>query len=205
MDYVAPMEAVIPGVQGRVLGVLARTGGELTMRTVARLAGVSANRATAVLNRLVSLGLVQRRNVGPAALVSLSPDNEAARAIVSLAGLRATVTTRMRFEAQTIRPAPVSLVVFGSFAAGAAREASDIDVIAVRPAGVRPDDAEWVDSLDSWADRVARIAGNPVNLIEASVEDMPERLRRPGSVWAAAAEDGLTIAGVDLHTLGEQR
>ena len=57
MDYVHPVEAVIPGVQGRVLAVLARTETELTMRTVAELAGASANRATTVLNRLVHLGI----------------------------------------------------------------------------------------------------------------------------------------------------
>ena len=32
MDFGDPVEALIPGVQGRVLTVLARTGAELTMR-----------------------------------------------------------------------------------------------------------------------------------------------------------------------------
>ncbi len=36
------MEAVIPGVQGRILAVLADTTGELNLRTIARLSGVSA-------------------------------------------------------------------------------------------------------------------------------------------------------------------
>jgi hypothetical protein len=45
VDYANPVEVVIPGVQGKVLGVLARTETELTMTTVAKLAGVSINRA----------------------------------------------------------------------------------------------------------------------------------------------------------------
>ena len=49
---------MIPGVQGRLLGVLARTETELTMRTAAKLAGVSANQAAAILNHLAALGLV---------------------------------------------------------------------------------------------------------------------------------------------------
>jgi len=43
VDFRDPIAAVIPGVQGRVLTALARTETELTMRTVAELAGVSAN------------------------------------------------------------------------------------------------------------------------------------------------------------------
>jgi len=45
VDFRDPIAAVIPGVQGRVLTALARTETELTMRTVAELAGVSANQA----------------------------------------------------------------------------------------------------------------------------------------------------------------
>ena len=88
MDYVNPVEALIPGVQGRVLTVLARTEAELTMRSVAELAGVSANRATVVLNRLVRLGIVERRDVGASALVRLVRENEAARSVLSLVDLR---------------------------------------------------------------------------------------------------------------------
>src|SRR5664280_2454877 len=83
MDFGDPVEALIPGVQGRVLTVLARTEAELTMRAVAELAGVSANQATVVLNRLVHLGLVERRDVGSAGLVRLIRDNEAARAVLT--------------------------------------------------------------------------------------------------------------------------
>jgi hypothetical protein len=44
MDYRRPVEDLIPGVQGKVLGVLARTDTDLTMRAVAELAGVSPQR-----------------------------------------------------------------------------------------------------------------------------------------------------------------
>lgn len=60
VDYPQPVEALIPGVPGRVLGVLARTESQLTMRTVARLARVGVNRAAVVRNALVSLGVVER-------------------------------------------------------------------------------------------------------------------------------------------------
>lgn len=58
-DCGEPDEVLIPAAQVDVLTVLARTEGELTMRAVAELAGVSANQATVVLNRFVPLGLVE--------------------------------------------------------------------------------------------------------------------------------------------------
>lgn len=198
MDYVRLVEAVIPGVQGKVLAVLTRTETELTMSTVAKLAQVSTNRATVVLNRLVALGLVARREAGAAALVALVRDNEAARAVLALADLRDAVMTRLRLEARTIDPAPASLVVFGSFATGAAHEGSDVDVLAVRAAAVHADDPAWIDAVGRWADRAGRIIGNPVNLLQASLDDMPELLRRRGSVWEAAARDGVLLAGEGL-------
>lgn len=65
MDYRRPVEALIPGVQGRVLGVLARTSTDLTMRAVAELGGVSPQQASVVIGKLVELGVVERRDVPP--------------------------------------------------------------------------------------------------------------------------------------------
>lgn len=201
MDYVRPVETVIPGVQGKVLGVLSRTGTELTMRTVAELAGVSFNRATSVLNELVGLGLVERREAGASAMVSLVRDNAAARAVVELAGLRDAVIERMRIEARSIDPAPASLVIFGSFARGEARGRSDIDVLAVRAPGVGMDNDSWTDTLWHWANGATRLAGNPVNLLDESCEDMPGLLSRVGSVWDDAVRDGVLLSGVPLAEL----
>jgi predicted nucleotidyltransferase len=195
VDYGAPIEAVIPGVQGRVLTVLARTEVELTMRAVAELAGVSANRATVVLNQLVRLGLVERRDVGAAALVRLVRDNEASRAVLSLANLRQEVLTRLSGEAKKIRPIPASLMVFGSFARGDAHENSDIDVLVVRPPGAPVDDGRWTAALGQWTDRAARIAGNPVNLLDVSVEELQRLVRRERAPWRTIVEEGVVLIG----------
>lgn len=205
MDYVESLETIIPGTQGRVLGVLARTDSEMTMRRVAQLAGISPNRAVAVLRRLVSLGVVERREAGAAALVRLRSENEAARILRKLADLHESVLERLRLEAADIEPSPASLVVFGSFATGQARVGSDVDVLALPPPGVPADDPRWVDSLGRWCDRAARISGNPVNPVVASAEELPELLGRPGSVWQAARRDGVLLLGRDLGDLGKAR
>jgi predicted nucleotidyltransferase len=195
MDYVHPVEAMIPGVQGRVLTVLARTEAELTMRSVAELAGVSANQATVVLNRLVRLGIVERRDVGASALVRLVRENEAARSVLSLVDLRQGVLARLAGEARKIRPAPACLVVFGSFARGDAHENSDIDVLAVPPSEAQVDDGRWTAALGQWSDRAARIAGNPVNLLEATMDELPKLVRREREPWRTIAEEGVVLVG----------
>ncbi len=195
MDYVNPVEALIPGVQGRVLTVLARTEAELTMRSVAELAGVSANQATVVLNRLVRLGLVERRDVGAAALVRLVRENEAARSVLSLVDLRQGVLARLAGEARKIRPAPACLVVFGSFARGDAHENSDIDVLAVPPSEAQVAHGRWTAALGQWSDRATRIAGNPVNLLEATMDELPKLVRHEREPWRTIVEEGVVLVG----------
>ncbi len=203
MDYSAPVEALLPGVQGKVLGVLARNDAELSMRAVARLAGVSPQQSSVVLGHLIDLGIVERRDVPPVALVRLSPDNVAAQTVAALAGLRQTVLDRLSELAASIRPAPASLVVFGSFARGQAGPASDLDVLVVRAAGVSGDDDGWTDSLGAWSDRARRIVGNPINLVEASVDELLELLGRPApSLWSEIASDGVVLLGAPINTVG---
>ncbi len=202
MDYAEPIQALVPGVQGRVLAVLAATDAELTMRTVASLAGVSVNRAVAVLNHLVDLGVVERREAGRAALVRLQADNEAARALIALSRVHDRVAERLRREAATIRPAPAALALFGSFATGSARAGSDVDVLAVRPDGVAGDDPSWRANLGTWTDAATRITGNPVNLVEVGEAELPVLRRRRGSLWRAIAKGGVVLVGSALDRLG---
>jgi predicted nucleotidyltransferase len=203
MDYVAPIEAVVPGVQGRVLSVLARSDTELTMRSVAQLASVSVNRAVSVLNHLITLGLVERREAGSAALVRLARDNEAAKVVISLGNLRSMVIERLRSQAKTISPAPASLVVFGSFIRGEARSSSDVDVLAVRARHVAEDDQKWLEGLGHWVAQGARIIGNPVNLLTVGLDELPGLLRRKQSVWSEIAKDGLVLFGSRLPDLAQ--
>lgn len=204
MDYQRPVEALIPGVQGRILAVLSRVSTDLTMRTVAQLAAVSPQQASVVIGRLVDLGVVVRRDVPPASLVRLDPENLAAQAVIAIAGLRQAGIEHMRQLAADITPPPASLVVFGSFARGEAGPESDIDVLAVRPAGMDSDSDsdEWTESLGVWTERARRALGNPVNVIEVAAEEIPALLARPGpSVWQDARRDGIAIAGEALETL----
>lgn len=204
VDYLRPVEALIPGVQGRVLGVLTRTSTELTIRSIADLAGVSPQQASVVIARLVDLGVAERRDFPPASLVRLATGNLGAEAVLSIAGLRQRALERIRELASAIAPAPASLVIFGSFARGQAGPGSDVDVLAVRPRGIGDDDSGWVDSMGRWTDRAGAATGNPVNLIEIASEEVAPLLRRRGpSVWRDAAREGIVLVGLPLTKLAK--
>jgi len=199
MDYVRPVQALIPGIRGRILAVLANTDAELTMSTVAQLASASVNRTVAVLNELVTLGLIERRDVGSSALVRLSKENEAARCIVQFARLRNSVLERMKRSARMIKPPPSRVIVFGSMAKGGASSTSDIDVLIVRSHDVNEDDHEWYASLGQWSDEVQTITGNPINLLVIAEQNLPELLRRPNTVWRDILSDGIALLGTVPH------
>jgi DNA-binding MarR family transcriptional regulator len=197
MDYAHSVEALIPGVHGRVLGALARTQGDLSMRQVAKLAAVSPTQASEVLGRLGKLGVIQRRDVGRSALVRLDRSNAAGRLIERLATLHGEVLEQLRDAAADIAPTPAALVVFGSFARGQATPESDVDVLAVRPKGIGADDEQWVSSLGHWADLAGHIAGNPVNLIDVALSDVRPRPKLDGRLWRNIKTDGISLVGPD--------
>jgi len=205
MDFIRPVQAVIPGAQGRILSVLAETSAELNLRTIARLSGVSLAHASRVMPVLVELGVVERREAPPSALFRFVPENVASRAITSLTRTRETVLDEMGSAAARLDSPPVSLVVFGSFARGEAGSESDIDVVVVRPLDIDEDDPPWREGLDGWREHVSRLAGNRVEMLEISEQDMPRLLRSRKPLWAEIQRDGVTVFGSPLTALREPR
>src|SRR5260370_1652797 len=88
MDYSRPVETLIPGAQGRLLGALARVDAELSVSAIAAVAGVGRTRASAVLSELADLGIVSRREWGPTVLVRLERGRPVGQLGARLAALR---------------------------------------------------------------------------------------------------------------------
>jgi len=188
MDFVRPIEAVIPGVQGRVLAVLAETSAELNLRTVARLSGVSLAQVSRVLPGLVELGLVERREVPPSSLFRLVPEHVAAVPLVSLARARDGAVEEMGHAAAALAVAPVSVIVFGSFARGEADAESDIDAVFVRPASLDESDEVWSASVE---------------VLEVGSDEIGARLRSKQPVWHDIRREGIVVHGQALNKLAE--
>src|SRR5680860_463553 len=127
MDFRSPVQAVIPGAQGKILAVLTRAGEPLNLRTVADLAGVSAGQTSRVLGRLVRLGLVHRRDVPPIALFRIQEGNLASQFVLQLTQMRELFLERVATLAQSIEPPPLNVSIFGSMVRDQAGPDSDID------------------------------------------------------------------------------
>lgn len=200
MDFVHPVHGVIPGVQGRILAVLAETTAELNLRAIASIANVSEAQASRVLPRLVAIGLVERREAPPSALFRLVRDHIAAGPILALSRSRDRMIQRMRQIAEELPVPPASVIIFGSFARGEADADSDIDTLMIRPTGVIESDETWSSSVQQWIDRIGEVSGNRVEVLEADEDDVSERLSRRGSVWQDIERDGLVINGRPLDS-----
>jgi len=201
VDFARPIEAIVPGAQGRVLAVLAETSAELNLRTIAQLAGISQAQASRLLPDLVALGVVERREVPPASLFRLVPEHVASRALLTLARSTDTVLDEMGRLANALPQPPVSVIVFGSFARREADTDSDIDVVVVRPAEVDEDDDAWSASLEGWRLDVRRLAGNPVEVLEVSVDEAATKLGGRGQLWADIRRDGRLVHGLGIDEL----
>ena len=203
VDFRRPIQAVIPGVQGRILAVLAETTGDLNLRTVARLAGVSPAQTSRVLPDLVRLGIVERRDAPPSALFRLVDDNVASRLVRALSRSREMVLGEIGRTAEALDP--VSVIVFGSFARGDADADSDLDVVVVRPHGVGDDDDRWAQALEDWRQLARQLTGNRVEVVEATEDDISRLLRSRKPLWVDVARDGVVVHGAPLDELRGRR
>lgn len=205
VDFQRPVEAVVPGAQGRILAVLVETSAELNLRTIARLSGVSVAHASRVLPGLVELGIVERRDVPPSALFRFVAENVAARAVSALADAWRTVLSDLGERAGRVVPSPVSVVVFGSFARGEADRQSDLDVVFVRPAAVGEEDPKWRAGVDRWVEHAQRLTGNTVELLEVIDEEAARLLRSRKQLWSDIQRDGVVVHGLAIDELRGRR
>lgn len=201
MDFTRPIEVVIPGARGRLLGVLARTDGDLNLRTVASLANVSVGQASRVMPDLVELGMVERREVPPSALFRLVRHHVAVEPLLQLERARDRVVEEMAHEAKEMRCPPESVIVFGSFSRGDGDALSDIDVVLVRSPGVDDDDPTWLDDQAAWRRRVSALAGNRVEILDVGLADVKAALESDQPLWADLRNEGRVVFGSDFGVI----
>jgi DNA-binding transcriptional ArsR family regulator len=205
VDFVHPVQTIIPGAQGRILAVLAQVSTDLNLRAIARLSGLSPAQVSRVLPKLVDLGMVDRRDVPPAALFCLVEDHVAVRAVLALARARDAVVSELRRTATQVSPSPTSITIFGSFARGEATADSDLDVLVIRPVFTGWEDEAWASSIERWRRGARRLTGNRVEVIEIGEEEVAELVRSRRSLWQGVLEEGVTIGGRPLAEVSGAR
>ncbi len=198
MDLARPIEALIPGARGLILGVLICAGRELSTADIGRLAVVSAGQASRVLRQLDQMGLVQRREVPPAVVYRPVEENLVVGLLRELCRARDLVVERAAVTSSMIVPRPHRLSIYGSIARGGGGPGSDIDVCVVRPYGA-DDESSWAESLDAWRLGLELFAGSPVTLLEVSSDEWQSGRLRAG-LWKSIAAEEVVL--LDAETAG---
>jgi predicted nucleotidyltransferase len=198
MDLQHPLRTVVPGVDGDVLVVLARTRAPLTGNKVSQLAGRSYSQVRAVLHRLVDDGLAVRERHGQAFTYVLNRDHIAAPAIEHLARAHQLVEERIRDTATSWSIPPLSVTVFGSFARRDGTPDSDIDVLLVRPDGTPFDEPSWAQQRYELATAVQRWTGNPAQIIDLSVSELRSAAGGGEPLVEQLRADARTVFGEDV-------
>jgi predicted nucleotidyltransferase len=205
VDLTNPIQSVIPGAHGAVLGVLARTEEPLSGRRVAeltqpRFAQTQVNR---VLRKLAASGVVLLESRPPSNLYRLNHDHVAAEGIQALARMWVNLVARIRGELDTWSSPPQAAWLFGSSVRGEGTERSDIDIFLVLPAGGFDDQAasDWDRQTEVLMEKIKAWSGNPCEVTEMDAAELGAAVERDDRLVRDLREHGVVLAGRDPRTL----
>lgn len=201
MDLASPLRSIAPGLDSAVLQVLAGTESALSASQIARLAprGTRVGQLP-VLNRLVEHGLVLADPANQGFLYRLNREHVLAGPVLMVSRARATIVEQLTQEVATLRPAPVHVSAFGSFARSEAGPDSDIDLLIVTPTDAERSE-EWVEQVQVLAARVLAWTGNRMEHVILTVDRLREVAAAGEPVVAAWLDDAITLAGMPLEAL----
>lgn len=201
MHLSEPASVALPAGTAAVLRALAGTDAALTVRRVARVAGVSPTRAHQVVLRLSEHGLVLIEEQGPSKLCRLNREHLAAPAVIELVRLRAAMLEFLRQQIDGWAVPADHASLFGSAARGDGDTASDLDILVIRPADRPEDDPIWREQLFVAETRIHAATGNRVAWFEISNAEFLHMVRTRGPVVDEWRRDALRLTGPDLRAL----
>lgn len=190
MDVGRPSADVIPGARGAVLATLVQLEVSVTVRDLARHAGVSPQGALSVVNDLARAGLVRAEAAGRSLMVSLNRDHLAAEPLIALMSLRAKLVERLGAELAGWDDL-AGAWLFGSAARGDGDSDSDIDVLLV--AGHSIDTDRWDRQTATLVDHIRAWTGNPVQLVEHTRRTFAALVRDRNALVDALRAEGVPL------------
>ncbi|MCA1847211.1 MAG: nucleotidyltransferase domain-containing protein [Actinobacteria bacterium] len=202
MDVGRPAAVIMPAGTEAVLRVLAGTDRPLGVREVARLAGVSANRASQVLAEFAEHGLVLVDEHGAGRLCRLNRDHLAAEPLVALVGLRARLFEFLRSEAASWLDRPLHVSLFGSAARGDGTSGSDLDLLVVRADRASEADIErWDQQLFDSGERIFAVTGNRPAWFVTTPSDLRRAVEAAEPIVGEWRRDAVHLTGRRLEAL----
>jgi DNA-binding transcriptional ArsR family regulator len=197
-----PASVIIPAGTEAVLRVLAGSDTAFGVREVARLAGVSANRASQVLSELADHGLVTIEAHGVGRLCRLNRAHLAVEPLLALLGLRSRLIEFLRAEVTSWSHRPRHVSLFGSTARGDATTSSDLDLLVVRPPSRNDaDDDGWDDQLFHSGERIYAATGNRAAWFVATPDDLRRALKAGEPIIAEWRRDAIHLDGRRLEAV----
>jgi predicted nucleotidyltransferase len=186
----SPLSDVIPGARGRLLATLVRLDEPVTVRALARHAGVAPQTALSVVNDLAVAGLVRTQRAGQAQLVSLNLAHVLAQPLIALEQSRDRLTDMLRGELGGW----VGLAgawLFGAVARPGGDRRSVIDLLLV---------ASTSTELPAWRGATGRLVllvqswtGNQVQLAEHSRGSFALLIRGRDRLVVTIREEGIPL------------
>ena len=172
----------------------------MPIRAVARMSDVSAPQATNVLDQLADIGLVIRQDVPPAICYRINNDHVTVSHLQNLDHVWDDTIDEIRKIARSLKPVPLSVILFGSMARRTATNESDIDIIFIRPKAIDSDDDSWWNAIETFSDSIHALCGNEVRVIEYDELELKRRLKKPTGFWESVLTDGIVLSGKSLQT-----
>lgn len=202
MDLGRPASVAVPAGTEAVLRVLAGSDAPLGVREVARLAGVSANRASQVLSEFAAHGLVLVDEHGAGRLCRLNTAHLATDSLLALVGLRARLLDFLRSEITSWPRRPVHASLFGSAARGDGTTSSDLDLLVIRP-DIHPEDEDdvWEEQLFASGERIFAATGNRAAWFVTTPVDLRRAVEAEEPIIGEWRRDAIHLAGRRLGAL----
>jgi predicted nucleotidyltransferase len=131
----------------------------------------------------------------------LNRDHVLASLVEAAAGAASEVESRITRSAQAWAVPAVAVVMFGSFARRDGHDASDVDLLLVRPDEISEDDESWTAQRHDLTDMVRRWSGNNAQIVEMSATELTHAIAGGEDLIPSLRRDGVILAGPPLTTL----
>jgi predicted nucleotidyltransferase len=190
VDVSRPLTDVVPGARGLLLATLVQLETPVTVRALARHAGISPQGTLRLVNDLSDSGIVLTQLAGRSLLVSLNRDHLAAEPLVALASLRGRLVERLTAELEGW-PHLAAAWLFGSAARGDGDRTSDIDLLLVAETTV--EDEDWVERAADLTGQVRAWTGNKVQLVEHTRGSFANLVKRRNPLVVSLRADGIPL------------
>lgn len=182
-----------------MLEVLAGTESSLSIAQVATLASRGSRAGlTLALDRLVEHGLVIATPANRGSMYRLNRQHVLAEAVISAFQARSTLLARLSDHVANMRPKPLHVSVFGSFARREAGPESDIDLLFVLPEAT--DDA-WHMQLAELAEIVQAWTGNRMEYLAFGEREFGGVVERGEPIVQSWIADGVTVYGMTIQAI----